>query len=303
MAKSKYTWEDLLNFINQPNNPEIEFKSSLIESKELAQLMVSFANSNGGTLILGFNKVNVQLTGFPHDKEWILTASKRDCAPSLNIGLSEIIRGDKKVFILDIPEGDDKPYKVNNISYVRSEEKQELVAATPEMEKEMNPFGINGLNARQREAMGYIQRNGKITNKDFRELNQVSHKTAHIELTELVTRGVLKTAGAGRSTCYILSSTEISPEVLNDNSEITEESEASLDHEAVKENVESTPFSLAQETFEFKSPSDSHTEEVIQSLTSPKEVSPYEQTELEPFALSFDDIQQAKQEAILFPKD
>jgi predicted HTH transcriptional regulator len=98
MAKSKYTWEDLLNFINQPKNPEIEFKSSLIESKELAQLMVSFANSNGGTLILGFNKANVQLTGFPHDKEWILTASKRDCSPSLNIGVSEIVRGNQLLF-------------------------------------------------------------------------------------------------------------------------------------------------------------------------------------------------------------
>ena len=35
-----------------------------------------------------------------------------------------------------------------------------------------------GLNARQIEAVGYVKRNGKITNKNCQEINSISKKTS-----------------------------------------------------------------------------------------------------------------------------
>jgi predicted transcriptional regulator len=116
--------------------------------------------------------------------------------------VSKIERGDKAIYVLDIPEGADKPYRVNNISYTRENNKIEV--ATAEEEKEMNPWGVNGLNARQRQALAFLNTHPRITNKEYRELCDVSHKTAHIELTELLDKEVLVVEGAGRSTYYRL---------------------------------------------------------------------------------------------------
>jgi predicted HTH transcriptional regulator len=43
---------------------------------------------------------------------------------------------------------------------------------------------------------------GFITNKIYREINEVSHKTAHIDLEDLMQKGLLITTGKGRATKY-----------------------------------------------------------------------------------------------------
>jgi len=60
------------------------------------------------------------------------------------------------------------------------------------------------LNERQRQAVVFMQNNPAIRNQVYREMFGISHKTAHIELTELVNSGVFVQAGAGRSTHYVL---------------------------------------------------------------------------------------------------
>lgn len=61
------------------------------------------------------------------------------------------------------------------------------------------------LNKRQQKALDFLYREQSIQNKKYRELFQVSHKTAHLELVEMVENGLILPSGAGRSTCYILS--------------------------------------------------------------------------------------------------
>lgn len=61
------------------------------------------------------------------------------------------------------------------------------------------------LNKRQKSALDFLYREQSIQNKKYRELFQVSHKTAHLELVEMVENGLILPSGAGRSTCYILS--------------------------------------------------------------------------------------------------
>ena len=59
------------------------------------------------------------------------------------------------------------------------------------------------INDRQRKALAVVYRESSIRNKKYRELFSVSHKTAHLELIDLVDKGFIKTTGAGRSTCYV----------------------------------------------------------------------------------------------------
>ena len=60
------------------------------------------------------------------------------------------------------------------------------------------------LNKRQRKALKYLKKNNSIKNKIYRKIGEVSHKTAHIELTEMLQYGLIRSQGSGRSTHYVL---------------------------------------------------------------------------------------------------
>ncbi len=60
-----------------------------------------------------------------------------------------------------------------------------------------------GLNDRQVKAVLYAKEKGKITNKEYQALNDISNRTATNELTELVKGfAILKVSGAGAGTFY-----------------------------------------------------------------------------------------------------
>jgi ATP-dependent DNA helicase RecG len=61
-----------------------------------------------------------------------------------------------------------------------------------------------GLNERQLKALEHIKLNGKISNREYREMFTVSAATAKRELGDLIEKGICRTAGAGRSLHYLL---------------------------------------------------------------------------------------------------
>jgi len=61
------------------------------------------------------------------------------------------------------------------------------------------------LNGRQLRALNYVQENGSITNREFRELcSEVGAETLRLDLAEMVSEGILLRIGAKRGTRYIL---------------------------------------------------------------------------------------------------
>lgn len=59
------------------------------------------------------------------------------------------------------------------------------------------------LNERQRRAIEYIKRHGRITNREYQELCNVSKATATRELKILMQKTIIKQEGEGRNTFYI----------------------------------------------------------------------------------------------------
>jgi ATP-dependent DNA helicase RecG len=55
-----------------------------------------------------------------------------------------------------------------------------------------------GLNVRQVKAVMYVKKNGKITNSDYQELNDVSERTALRDLEALIKKEVLMKKGEKR---------------------------------------------------------------------------------------------------------
>jgi ATP-dependent DNA helicase RecG len=67
---------------------------------------------------------------------------------------------------------------------------------------EIEKLGVE-LNERQSRALKYAFREGFITNKIYAEINEVSNKTASLELKTLVRKDLLGVEGRGRSTKYV----------------------------------------------------------------------------------------------------
>lgn len=91
-------------------------------------------------------------------------------------------------------------------------------AGLPEPDIELNSGGISvtiyrdifsekqlkgkGLNQRQIKAVMYVRENGKITNKEYQELNKLSRETASRDLKKLVELGLFKSSGTKGAGSY-----------------------------------------------------------------------------------------------------
>lgn len=61
-----------------------------------------------------------------------------------------------------------------------------------------------GINERQIKAVMYVKGKGKITNKEYQDINNVSNKTAYLELLNTVEKAIFKVESKGKSTIYTL---------------------------------------------------------------------------------------------------
>lgn len=65
---------------------------------------------------------------------------------------------------------------------------------------------LEGLNERQKKAIEYVRKNGKIARKEYEKLCKTSERTANRELAELIKKGIIKKTGSGVKFYYVLAS-------------------------------------------------------------------------------------------------
>lgn len=203
------TWEDILALLDQGEGQSVEFEKSIPSEDDIARDMVAFANTDGGKLVFGLDDKNKHLTGVEiigNFDNWIREIAKNRCKPTINPQIEIIEKADKKIVVITVPEGDDKPYRSDEICYIRDGSISRPAKENEEKEL-INPWSGKGLNKRQIRAMQIIAEHGSLTNREYREAFNVSHKTAHIELTMLTDKRLVISEGAGRSTRYIISPT------------------------------------------------------------------------------------------------
>lgn len=112
---------DLIEMINKGENPYLEFKEENIKPNDLAGEIVSFANMEGGTIIIGVSdKGAIKGVSIPDIEEWVMNICRNNCIPNIIPIYEEVILNDEKVVVLTIPKGANKPYyTVDNKYYVR----------------------------------------------------------------------------------------------------------------------------------------------------------------------------------------
>lgn len=113
--------EGILDFVRQGEGQTIEFKEKLPKAADFAAVLVSFANTNDGRILLGVTDEK-DIKGIAWDlkkEEWVSNVSANNCTPHVTPLIEKIEIDRKTVVVITILEGTDKPYKANHVIYVR----------------------------------------------------------------------------------------------------------------------------------------------------------------------------------------
>ena len=99
--------------INQGENSSVEFKRGDVRAESLAREIVAFSNSYGGTLLLGVDD-DRSVVGVDDDRnyeEWVANIARNNVVPPVHISCEEIILGGKRIVLIEVPKGRDRPYQ------------------------------------------------------------------------------------------------------------------------------------------------------------------------------------------------
>jgi ATP-dependent DNA helicase RecG len=111
----------LLSIIENGENSYIEFKEEAIKAKDLAEEIVAFANSEGGTILIGVSDDgSIKGVSDKSIEEKVMNVCRNNCIPNV-IPIYETIKLDGlKVAAVTIPKGLNKPYyTVDHKYYIR----------------------------------------------------------------------------------------------------------------------------------------------------------------------------------------
>jgi predicted HTH transcriptional regulator len=198
------SWSEIIQLMREGESQTVEFIRRIKNSDQLGKIITAFANYKGGSLILGLDDKNGHLIGEDITKDWIEDVCHK-CTPIPRINVSEVQRAGKTLFLIKIMEGNQKPYSYKGANYIREGTAVYISTANAIGNITAQSSDTNDdINKRQTDAIAFLRMNKFITNRDYRELNKVSHKTSHIELVELVDKNLILPRGKGRSTGYIL---------------------------------------------------------------------------------------------------
>lgn len=110
---------ELLDIISKGETSQVQFKVNVTNEQSIAQEMVAFSNTKGGTIIIGVDDKTWDIIGLTDDDlrrltNLLVNASSQHVKEPIFIETDTIEYEGKKVLIVNVPEGIAKPYKDND---------------------------------------------------------------------------------------------------------------------------------------------------------------------------------------------
>ena len=194
--------DKIINVLEKEESNKLEFKERF--SNSVLKTISAFANTYGGLIIVGVNNRR-EVAGIDADDKNTEKLLSCDASMPRNPTIFNIF------YLAGIVES-----VGSGIERMTNALKD---AGLPELKIEANHVDFTlvflkdiyteeylqklGLNERQIKAVMYVKEKGRITNREYRELNKVSNKTAYLELEDLVKRKIFSTEGIGKALTYV----------------------------------------------------------------------------------------------------
>jgi len=114
---------ELLEIVKKGEDSYTEFKEERAHSDQLAAEIVAFANTEGGNLIVGVSDEGeiIGVTNLDKEMQRIDNICANNCEPTVYTTIEKLVIDDKKILIVKIPKGTQRPYRTNRgIHYIRT---------------------------------------------------------------------------------------------------------------------------------------------------------------------------------------
>lgn len=210
------TVSEIQRLVLRGEGEHLEFKKKALHPDKIVREMVAFANSGGGTLLIGVED-NGRISGvsFPEEEKYVMEAAiARYCQPAVPYELEIISIGSGKwVLKYRIPKGSEKPYywMENPVSekgqvYVRSGEQSlrasyEMYAILKAGKKE----GFVQMGEKESALFSLFKGRTSLSIPEFALLSGMGKRRTSRLFVSLVLRGVLEIQPAAPCDRYRLS--------------------------------------------------------------------------------------------------
>lgn len=200
-------YKDITAMLEEGEGFEIEFKRKVSSPEKIAKAIVGFANTKGGTILFGIDD-DRSVVGVESEKseiERIRTVADFHCDPPVDVDIEIVPFKGKDVIAVHVEESRDKPHAVvtdddaedsESQVYIRVNDK--TVEASKEVERILRaenpdapPLRI-AIGENERRLFDYLEKEERITLKQFAELVNISRRRASRTLIQLVRAGVLR---------------------------------------------------------------------------------------------------------------
>ncbi|QNF35099.1 ATP-binding protein [Adhaeribacter swui] len=207
---------DLLRLIAIGENEQLDFKKNITHPDKIARTLVSFANTRGGTILVGVQD-NGTISGVDpeEEKHTLQLAARHYCKPPLLLKYREVEIENRLVLEVIIPESTQKPHlaqvKENDWrNYVRVKD-QSVQTSKLEMPAKSTEAALSevarplNLDKPDYQVLDYLKNNRRITLPEFMKLAHISKRRAYRILIKLVLHGYLRWHEKEKEDFYTLS--------------------------------------------------------------------------------------------------
>ncbi|GAB3508724.1 ATP-binding protein [Spirosoma knui] len=203
------TRNQLDELIEQGESNRLEFKRQISSAHRIARTLAAFANTSGGTLLIGVTD-DGKIVGVPsefREVRKIEDATDSLIEPALSVSYETISPDGRKVLIITVAESSEKPHQAideagKRTIYVRARDK-----SVPTNKLIITPEAADGELIRSpmaRTLIQYLRKNDNITADRFAKLINVSAYRAGKLLRQMAEQGLLLMIDKPRPVRYAL---------------------------------------------------------------------------------------------------
>lgn len=198
---SQMDYLDVKNLAQTGEGTFLEFKRTIPSAAKIAREIAAFANTHGGTLLVGVDddQTLVGVDGY-QEEEFLLKKAANDlCIPPVPVDVELVHFGKKDLLVIRVPEAPEKPVFVRTAKgkevYLR--EKDQNVTASVEririLENEQSEEGVTfKYGPEEQKLFRYLNEYSEISVEKFSHIINTSERTAGNILVNLVSAGILK---------------------------------------------------------------------------------------------------------------
>lgn len=199
--------KELIDLIENGETLNCEYKLHFSSYEKMAKEIIAFANTSGGTLIIGVDD-DRRIVGVDSEKaetELILETLKKYCVPPIEVEFQYFNISNKEIVVVSVPESKNKPHRIQDFKdeldirtaqvYVRINDKS--VPASKEMIRVLrsNSSGAflkkYSIGSIEKSVFKFLEKNETITVKDLSQLANISQRRASRSLVNLVRADLL----------------------------------------------------------------------------------------------------------------